>query len=98
MADRLHVLQHQNRLSKLKIDRLKDKVAGIIEKQSEAFDQETSDDLKQMMMEEEEHASKTFAEGSFKQVFWQQQKDAAMKPDKGGIRWHPLFIKWCLYL
>ena len=39
-----------------------------------------------------------YAEGSFQQVFWQQQKDAASKTDKRGIRWHPLFIKWCLYL
>lgn len=31
-------------------------------------------------------------------MYFQQQKDAALKPDKRGIRWHPLFIKWCLYL
>lgn len=39
-----------------------------------------------------------YTEGSFQQVFWQQQKEAASKADKRGICWHPLFIKWCLYL
>lgn len=98
MVDRLHTVQHQNRLSKLRIERLKAKLAAVIEKQSIVLDQATSNDLQEIITQQEEHEVKNWEEGSFKQVFWQQQKDAAKKADKRGMRWHPLFIKWCLYL
>ncbi len=35
--------------------------------------------------------------GSFQELFWQQQKEAACR-DKRGMRWHPAMIKWCLFL
>ena len=34
---------------------------------------------------------------SFQRVFWEQQKEAMTKK-KTSMRWHPLMIKWCLYL
>ncbi|XP_065915629.1 uncharacterized protein [Dysidea avara] len=34
-------------------------------------------------------------EDEFKRVFWEQQV-AAWKAKKTGVRWHPLFIRWCL--
>ena len=98
MVSRLHALQHKNRLSKLEVERLKVKLADVIAKQSVALDQDTSNDMKEVMQQVEEQAMKNCAKGSFQQVFWQQQKNATLKPDKRGIRWHPLFIKWCLYL
>ena len=98
MVDRLHDLQHQNRLAKLRIDRLKEKLSTIIADQSVVLDEGTSKDIKEIMQEEEEQVTKSFDEGSFQQIFWQQQKEAASKSDKRGIRWHPLIIKWCLYL
>ena len=54
-------------------------------------------DLKEMVKECE-----TQMEGvtpnSFKWVFWQQQMEAASKSDSRAIRWHPLMIRWCIYL
>lgn len=94
----MHSLQHQNRLSKLKIQRLEDRIASIIENQSVPTDEDTSIDLEAIMEEEEDVALHGCAEGSFKQIFWKQQKDAASKANKKGIRWHPLMIKWCLFL
>lgn len=41
---------------------------------------------------------------SFKQIFWEQQLKAAQlalsskKKDCRSMRWHPLMIRWCLYL
>ena len=95
---RLHHLQHKNRLSKLKIERLRSKIASIIESRSVPTDEGTSSDLEAIMQEEESVALRGCAEGSFKQVFWEQQKQAASKAKKNGIRWHPLMIKWCLFL
>jgi hypothetical protein len=79
MVQRLHSLQHQNRLSKLKIQRLKDKIASIIDSQSVPTDDETASDLEVIMKEEESVALQGCAEGSFKQIFWQQQKQAASR-------------------
>ena len=115
LVERLHSLKHQNRISKLKIDRLKAKLTAVIKNQSISLDQGTSDDMMQMMLQQEDRVAQfpegsfqqvlfqimhlaQFFDGSFQQVFFQQQKDAALKSDKRGIRWHPLFIKWCLYL
>ena len=32
------------------------------------------------------------------ELFWEEQKKAAQCKDKHQVRWHPLIIKWCLYL
>ena len=96
--DRLHSFQHQTKLATLRMERLKTKLSSIIATQGITQDEEMSSDLVTMMKEEEEQVFKTYAEGSFQQIFWNQQKKAASKSDKRGMRWHPLFIKWCLYL
>ena len=31
-------------------------------------------------------------------LFWEQQLEVASKKDKRGLRWHPLMIRWCLYI
>ena len=96
--DRLHSFQHQTKLASLRIRRLKTKISDLIEAHGITQDEQTSSDLVTIMKEEEEQVFKTYAEGSFQQIFWNQQKEAASKSDKRGMRWHPLFIKWCLYL
>ncbi len=55
-------------------------------------------DLHQVMQDEEHQALRQFPPGSFQHVFWQQQKEAASRQDKRGMRWHPAMVKWCLYL
>lgn len=34
----------------------------------------------------------------FKEIFWKQQRQAFAKKNPKSIRWHPLVVKWCLYL
>ena len=64
------------------------------------LDDSTTLDLHQIMLEEEEQVAQKFPPGSFQDIFWQQQKEAASRSgkEKRGMRWHPLMIKWCLYL
>ena len=31
-------------------------------------------------------------------MFWEQQKEANACADARSMRWHPLMIKWCVYL
>ena len=35
---------------------------------------------------------------SCQHIFWQQQVQAASMPYPRGMCWHPLMIRWCLYL
>lgn len=53
--------------------------------------------MQQMMTELEGRVLKENPEGSFLRLFWQQQKEAAARPSRGR-RWHPMMVKWCVYL
>ena len=39
-----------------------------------------------------------YPEGSFQHLFWEEHKKAAANKDLRGIHWHPLMIRFCLYL
>ena len=41
---------------------------------------------------------KQFPSDSFQRLFWEQQYEAVKQKDPRTMRWHPLMIKWCLYL
>jgi hypothetical protein len=49
---------------------------------------------------EEEESDPTWPENSFQSIFWKEQKKALSRKgsSKNGCRWHPLMIRWCLYL
>ena len=49
MADRLHSMQHLNRLFKLKIERLQTKVTKAMENHSVCLDSDTSKDMEEIM-------------------------------------------------
>lgn len=49
------------------------------------------------MDDAESAVKKKYSEGSFQQIFWDQQRQASSRTGKGR-RWHPLMIKWCIYL
>ena len=69
----------------------------VMSNHSIEIDDELHNDLSQIM-EEHNHAVVTeFPEGSFQQLFWDQQLQA-VRTDKRQVRWHPLIIKWCLHL
>ena len=50
------------------------------------------------MEEGSESIAKSFPEGSFKRLFWDQQLLAACLSDARQMRWHPVIIRWCLNL
>ena len=62
-----------------------------------SLDDETSNDMSLIMKENEASINSEHPEGSFLHVFWQQQKEAVAKPARGR-RWHPMMVKWCIYL
>ena len=84
----------------MKVERLQAKITRITASVGVPLDDSTTSDLHQIMLEEEEQVAQKFSPGSFQDIFWQQQKEAASRSgkEKRGMRWHPLMIKWCLYL
>ena len=62
------------------------------------MDDTTHFDLCDIMTQESETVLRAFPEGSFTRIFWEQQLDAVSCRDKRGMRWHPLIVKWFLYL
>jgi len=61
-------------------------------------DPELNDDLKDMMERSREEVHSNFPEGSFERAFWEEQEKALSLNNAKSMKWHPVFIKWCLYL
>ena len=61
------------------------------------LDEELHRDMQDIMRSHAHSVSQLKAD-SFPKIFWQQQMKAASLKDQRGMRWHPLMIKWCLYL
>ena len=79
-------------------DRLKQRLEIVVKTQGIAVDEQIHDDLKQIIKKEGNKLMESTTPNSFQRVFWQQQLDAASREDARGMRWHPLMIRWCIYL
>ena len=80
------------------ITRLQCKLATVIARCGVSLDEDTTSDLSKVMEEEDQVVKEIYPEEDcFQRIFWQQQKEASSRSGRG-IRWHPLMIKWCIYL
>ena len=95
---RLKELHRENRNAKRRMAHLEEKLRERIEDEGEQMDKETSLDLKQIMEENNEQIETQYPRDSFMYLFWKQQREALGKKDLRGMRWHPMMIRWCLYL
>ncbi len=77
----------------MKMDRMAAKISQIIEVKGVEVDSNTHSDLVQIM---KENSAKS--DNSFQNLFWEQQKKATLLKNARNMKWHPLMIKWCLYL
>ena len=93
---RVRTLQSRFNASKKVISRLQEKVKQLTETQGLTIESSLHDDLVTVMDQHEDEVTKQHDESSFQMLFWKQQREALKKGK--GIRWHPLVIKWCLYL
>lgn len=80
------------------LSRLKQAVAESLESDSIPLSSELSADMKSLMERYAEEMLDGNGEDSFRHIFWKQQMNALSLKNKKSIRWHPLIIKWCLYL
>ena len=96
--ERLKRLRDENKKAKLYINRLKKKIDAATAKDGVELDIEMSNDLEAIMTTKMQQIHSAYPEGSFLRLFWDQQQTALSLKDSRSMKWHPLVIKWCLYL
>ena len=96
--ERLRRLYLEGKNAKLRLDRLRKKLEVASTQAHVNVDKTLDDDIRNMAADSTEVVHGTHPEGSFQHIFWEQQQRAAALNDSRSMKWHPLFIKWCLYL
>ena len=96
--ERLHRLQQAKKRAKLQSDRLKQKIEEVVDQSGVVVDDELHEDLRNIAAECTEQVHKACPEDTFKRLFWDQQEKSSSVRNSKSMRWHPLFIKWCIYL
>lgn len=74
------------------------RISQSVEKQGVEVDEAIHNDLLTIVSENTQDVTINCPTGSFKQIFWEQQQKAATVKNACSMKWHPLMIKWCLYL
>ena len=80
------------------IKSLKDKIERQFQSSGINVDDEANDGLIKLLNMYEKEATKDESDDSFLKIFWMQQLKASTLKNKSSIRWHPLIIRWALYL
>ena len=86
------------RLMQQNIKVLNMKISKQVEQQGVIVGSETHKDICSIMDNAKQAMLDMYPEGTFQRLFWEQQNEAAGKKKTCGMRWHPLMLKWCLYL
>ena len=95
---RLTNLHHVVSLQKKELGRLKDRINQQIECEGVSIDEPVHKDLVNIMKNHSDKVLQKHGEDSFLGIFWSQQLKSATVSSSKGRRWHPLVVKWCLYL
>ena len=78
-----------------KVEYLKKKIEISVSNTGISVDEDLHQDLSNIIQQSTPAIHEQFPEGSFKRLFWEQQREA-LKVDSRQMRWHPTMIKWCL--
>ena len=92
---RLHSLQ---RSTKLKNARLRKALEIAIGEKGDEVDKCVHEDLQTIMRGNQSTTVDHLPDDSFKRLFWEQQQKMLELKNAKSMRWHPLMVKWCLYL
>jgi len=84
--------------SKKRINYVQEKISSLINDSGVEVSTELNNDLLFIMRKNSKQVKIEFPDKSFSNLFWEQQLQAASVKDARVMRWHPLIIKWCLYL
>ena len=96
--ERLRNVQQENKKANLCVARLKQKISDVTSQGGVVLDDEIHNDIKAMMDVTTNQVHSSYPEGSFQRIFWDQQQTACSLKNSRSMKWHPLIIKWSLYL
>jgi len=96
--ERLRNLHQENKKAKLCVRRLEQKISAAASQEGITLDDELHNDMKTMMDAATKQVYSLYPEGSFQRLFWDQQQTACSTKDSRSMKWHPLVIKWSIYL
>ena len=80
------------------INRLRDQVKKLIDENAIVVEDDLDEALAEIVTEKSPFVASSYEEGSFAYIFWDAQQKATAIRNSKSIRWHPLMIRWCLYL
>ena len=98
MQVRMKKLHNDLRIIRKKHDRMKKRLAALVDRDGVTLDEQVCEDLRSIIASEGSKALEKTDCSNFQRIFWEQQVLAASKKDDRGMRWHPLMVKWCIYL
>ena len=85
-------------IAKLRLSQMEKKISEAAAKDGIHLDHELHSDIKQIIEDSSDEIRRSYQPESFQHLFWEQQKKAFSLQDSRSMKWHPLVIKWCLYL
>ena len=77
-----------------KLAYIRNKIKYLIKKDGITLDESTHDDLRNTLLEK----NTAIKGNAFQKIFWSQQLQASRLKNSKQMKWHPLLIKWALYL
>lgn len=92
---RMNCLRARLTSAERKVNRLMKKIQESICREGVPIDMDLHQDLSKIMEDHTPTIHEQFPEGSFKRLFWEQQKQA-LECSPQQMRWHPIMIKWWL--
>ena len=95
---KLTFLQQCRQNMQKRVNCLKDKLQVTADHKGMLMDDVDHSDFKNLMLSESTEITKKYHKNSFEYFFWEQQMKAAQCRDVRHMCWHPVMIKWCLYL
>ena len=96
--ERMQKLHQAVRVKCQRVERLKKKIALLIEDRGVEVDEELNEDLTSIMKDNSDAIMERYPADSFARIFWEQQLKASTLKDMRSMKWEPMMIRWCLYL
>ena len=72
------------------------KVEMLVERNTITLNKKDHEDMLKIISDEGHMATANM--NMFQKLFWEHKVAAAKKADHRGMRWHPLMIRWCIFL
>lgn len=98
LANRNKVLKMSLKYFKSRSQMFRDKCSALIEADCVRLTKADNTEIFRLAHECNDAAMQQFPEGSFQRIFWEQQLKFNSLPNKSSMRWHPVIIRWCLFL